>query len=522
MAKTHASLQFSDLSPRELAAEKARRAAGAAQLYDFTDANFAKQTEFLKDESRFKLALCTRRAGKTEGACRDMLQQCANKPGVVCIFFGRTRLSAKNVAWRILRKYIDKFQLAVDINKTELSITFSNGSQIFLAGVDATADERDKYLGMALYRIYIDECASHRQDLFELVCGVIMPALVDHDGTVVLLGTPGNFTKGLFYRLSSGKPAPTDPPCSVHKWTAFDNPYMAAKWTAEIEKIRRERPGFMATPLFAQHYLGQWVVDDARRIYHFDDEKNLFKLPLAPEASPWTYVIGVDLGYEDDTAFVVGAYSVKDPTLRVVYAYKKKGMDITSVAQHTKNLLERFGDKSVVVIDNAAKQSVMEMVKRHDLALIPAQKQEKATFQALLDSDLIEGKVKIAEGDLCNPLVDEICRLIKAEPKPGQTVFKEDPNCDNHLCDAFLYMWRHTFAFLGRVPDPVVDPLSPRGLAAEAKALEEQAKKRFDKEEAERIANDWGVSSVTGGLREQARAQAEDDWGIPATGWELP
>lgn len=523
MAKTHASIKFSDLSASDLAAEKARRAAGA-RVYDFTDPNFPKQTEFLKDPARFKLALCTRRAGKSEGAARDLLQCAMNVPGSVGIFFGRTRLSAKNVVWRILRKYIDKFSLSVDINKTELSITFPNGSQIFLAGVDATADEREKYLGMALYRVYIDECASHRQDLYELVCGVIMPALVDHDGTVCLLGTPGNFTRGLFYRISSGggtaEEKQKDPPCSVHKWTAFDNPYMAKKWAAEIEKIKAERPMFMLTPLFAQHYLGKWVVDDERRIYPFDDKLNLFQPPLEP-GHQWKYVIGVDLGWEDDSAFVVLAYAKTDPFTRVVYAHKKKNMDITSVANHVKALLDRYGQDSTVIVDNAAKQSVMEMVKRHDLSLIPASKTEKSQFQAILASELKEGKVKIAAGELCNPLVDEICRLIKAEPKPGQVVFKEHPNCANHLCDAFLYAWRYTFGFLGRTPEAPAVPGSVRYDAEQAAAMLEQTKKQ-QRAEAARAAEDWGISSP-GGLRERLRAEVAeaDDWGLP-TGWEIP
>jgi len=518
VAKTAAPLKF-ELSPDDLAAEKARRAAGA-RVYDFTDPKFEKQTAFLRDPARFKLALCTRRAGKTEGAARDLLQCAMNVPGSVGIFFGRTRVSAKNVIWRILRKYIEKFSLAVDINKTELSISFTNGSQIFLAGVDATADERDKYLGMPLYRVYIDECASHRQDLYELVVGVVMPALVDHDGTVCLLGTPGNFTRGLFFRISQGTSDPDfpDPPCSVHKWTAFDNPYMAKKWAAEIEKIKVERPAFMLTPLFAQHYLGKWVVDDARRIYPFDDKLNLFKLPLHVQKD-WSYVIGVDLGYEDDSAFVVLAYSKQDPNVYVVYAHKKKRMDITAVANHTKDLLLRFGMQSVVVIDGAAKQSVMEMVKRHDLSLINAQKTEKAQFQALLAAEMGQGKVKIAAGELCNPLVDEICRLIKADPKPGQVIWKEHPGCANHLCDAFLYAWRYTHGYIGVEPEAPVDPQSPKGLASAAKALEEAAKLRYTKEEAARAAEDWGVQDMS--PRGQARQQAVDDWGIPKTGWEL-
>jgi len=473
--KLQPNIQFSDLTPAEIAAERQRRATAGQKLADYTDPKFAKQTAFIKDPARFKLALCTRRAGKTEGACIDLIQSAQNVPGSVGIFFGRTRISAKNVAWRILRRRVEKLGLPCEVNKTELSISFPNGSMIFLAGVDATADERDKYLGMALYRVYIDECASHRQDIYELCVGVIMPALVDHDGSLILLGTPGNFTKGLFYRLSSGKAEPSDPPCSIHRWTAFDNPYMAKKWADEIDKIERERPAFKLTPLYKQHYLGEWVVDDTRLCYHYDDERNGYT-EMPP--GEWTHVMGVDLGYEDDTAFVVLAFSKASPLLYVREAYKRKKMDITDVANRVRYYVEKYGPEAIVV-DGAAKQAVAEMVRRHKLELIASDKRDKANFMGILDAEIVQGHV-LFQVEEAFPLIDEASGLIWADPKPGiQTVVrKENPACANHACDAFLYAWRYSYSYLGQVPENTPAAGSPEALRREAKALEVDAKAR--------------------------------------------
>lgn len=518
-----------DLSLADVAAERARRVGGVI-LVDYSDgADFPHQTNFIRDPARFKLALCTRRAGKTQAAAIDLLEVSQNQPGSVGIFFGRTRMSAKNVVWRILRRLIEKHNLICTINKTELSIEFPNGSLIFLAGVDATTDERDKYLGMPLSRVYIDECASHRQDLTDLVCGVLMPALVDYDGTLVLLGTPGNFTKGLFFRLSYGKPLPEDPLCSVHKWTAYENPSLLKVngkmrrvcdlWAAEIAKIKRETPMRCLTPLYKQHYEGLWVIDDAKRVYFFDDAINTYA--KVPKDLDWVFVLGVDLGYEDDSAFHVWAFSKKDPLLYGIYSFKKKKMDITAVADHIKTKILTKWPIDVIVVDGSAKQAVQEIVNRHGLEMIASDKREKDKFIALYDAELRMGSVKLQK-EACIDLIDEMCGLIWADPKPGSVMRKEHPGCDNHLCDAAFYGWRYTYSYMGRTPDAAIVVGSPKWMALQANQLLDSAKRQHDKEATARAADDWGIRPP-GTKLEQAVADAQadyTDWGVPTQFFE--
>src|SRR6267143_984594 len=46
---------------------------------------------------------------------------------------------------------------------------------------------------------------------------------------------------------------------SGHRWTTYDNPYMAEQWAGEIAELKAARPLVVETPWFRQMYLGEWV-----------------------------------------------------------------------------------------------------------------------------------------------------------------------------------------------------------------------------------------------------------------------
>jgi hypothetical protein len=244
---------------------------------------------------------------------------------------------------------------------------------------------------------------------------------------------------------------------SCHRWTAFDNPSMAEKWKAEIEDLKLANPAIEQTPLFQQHYLGKWVTDDSKLVYRFDSSRNVFdELPAARHGRDrWHYVLGIDLGFNDPTAWVVCGYRDNDRTLYVLGADKKAGCDITEVADRTHKLMSRFQFDSII-IDNANKQAVEEIRRRHDIPLTPAQKQGKADFIEIMNGDFISGFIKI-QRKLGVGLMDELQSLVWDERALPRR--EEHPGCDNHLTDALLYSWRHCYQYLA-------DTLAPNGMRA--------------------------------------------------------
>jgi len=211
-----------------------------------------------------------------------------------------------------------------------------------------------------------------------LVYGVLGPAVVDNGGAIALFGTSSNFPRGLFFDITTG----VEPGWKLFQWTAHDNPHVAVNWQKAIDDIARDRPLYMDTPQFKQWYLNQWVIDDEKLVYRFNPARNLVKeLPRLPHDG-WSVVLGVDLGWEDDNAFVLTAYHVNDPRLYVLSTYAKKRMEFDAVAAKVQEFMrDPEWAPHRVIIDGANKQGVESMRARSSIAFEYADKQDKVSFQ---------------------------------------------------------------------------------------------------------------------------------------------
>lgn len=431
-----------------LATLEARRASGNLKPV-FLDESFKAQSDFIRDPSRMKAALCTRGAGKSMGCALYLLQEAWENPGSVSLYLALTRESAKRILWGPCLKAINrKLQLGLEFNETSLTCTLPNGSIIYLHGADADAQESEKFLGQEFRLVVIDEAASFRQDLDHIVYAVLKPRM--GKGTIVLIGTPSNRKGGLFYRVTTGQTTPIDSKWTVHRWSQADNPYMREQFAVELAEIKKDRPLFMETPRFKQHYLGQWEIEETGRVYRYDPDRNAGVLP--PLGGEYSLVLGVDLGHSPDpSAFTLVAYGPHDPVLWIAETFKKTEMDFTDVANKIKEFQRRHNIEKVI-IDGANKQGVAEMCNRHGLDLTPADKRGKADFIDLMNAELIQGQIKLGAGT--GDLVEEWEDLIWDETVLPKR--EEHAGCANHLSDATLYAWRYTYAYLAvdRVTGP--------------------------------------------------------------------
>lgn len=445
------------------------------------------QTKFLDDPARMKVLLCTRRAGKSYAAGLMLLEAAWKNPNVSCLYVALTRASAKRIMWKDVLKTIDREQqLGCRFNETELSVTLPNGSIVYLLGMDADEQEKEKALGQKFKAVCVDEAASYNVDLNEIVYGILKPATADYRGTIALIGTPGNMKRGIFFDLTRGQD-PGDPGkwekdgWACYRWTAFQNPKVAEQWSAEIEDLRLANPAVEQTTLFQQHYLGRWVIDDTKLVYKFDSARNLFKeLPvpkLGGGRGRWHYVLGIDLGFNDPTAWVVCAYHDHDRCLYVLGADKKAGCDITEVADRTRNLMTKF-EFDAIVIDNANRQAVEEIRRRHDIPLTAADKVGKADFIEIMNGDFVSGWIKLhATATLA--LQEEYGGLVWDERSPRR---EEHPASPNHACDAALYAWRHCYQWLSETGAHRLTPYS----SASADWMVLEAERRLEEGLAER------------------------------------
>jgi phage terminase large subunit len=441
----------------------------------FIDATFPEQARFIRDPSRRKYAFCTRRAGKSEAAGRYLLKQAFEKPGTQCLYVGLTRGSARAIMWApILKRLLHAWGLEYRANEVELEITLPNASRIRLTGADANDNERQKLLGQRNSLVILDECASFRAHIKSLVWDVLRPTLVDELGTMCMIGTPGEVPAGYFYEITTGREAGW----SAHTWTTHQNPYLAENFATEIAELKQSDPDIERRPWFRRQYLGQWVVDTDELVYHFNAERNTTTaLPLRR----WIWILGVDLGWEDATAFSVLAWSPDDPNLYVVHTHKRRKMTFDDVDATIRDLSTRFGAFAHIVIDNANKQGVEDMRARFGWAFESADKAGKMDHVGLLNNDLRAGRIKFVEGTT-EALVAEYANLVY---HAGKIPPREDPACENHIADATLYAYVRARHYTHRaIQAPPADP----------KARADWEMDRYHTQELEQWEADQGVS----------------------------
>lgn len=462
------------------------------------DPAFPQQKGFCDDPAKLKALFCTRRAAKSFTFGLYALREAINNPGCNVLLIGLTRGSVKKIFWKDILKVLDKkHNLRARFNLSELTMTLRNGSVIALTGVDVSQEEMNKLLGAKYRLICIDEASMYTIDVRNLVYGILKPATVDPSvsggrGTICVGGTASNKPRGLFFDITK-KEGIREQGWSLHQWTAFDNPYVAKEWAEELEDIRINRPLYMQRPQYRQWYLNEWVTDETKLVYKFYELRNTYTELPYPQSKGWQYNLGVDLGYEDDTAFVLSGYHENDPNLYIIKVYKENHMTFPAVERKIREFMAdpKFPITSVV-IDGANKQGVESMNMRGDIYFVYADKQGKSDHIEMFNGDLIEAKIKIGPG--CDELLDEWAELTwVVDGDKVKYPRTENPTCPNHLADAALYNWRMSYHFLAVPGKLALKPGTPEYNREQENLHKQAIMERMQREQAARDGTSNGL-----------------------------
>lgn len=429
------------------------------------DSCFPEQLEVINDDAKYISVLCTRRSGKTYLEGLRMIKECLAKPYTKVAYISLTHDRCRRVMLEpVLKKINRKHHLGMMFTTSPLKASFPNGSSIVLQGVDDNEDERNKLLGEHFKGVCLDECASFTINLQKLIDDFIGPTLIDDRGWLMMVGTPGN-VKNYFYKVTAGE----IPGWKNYFWTGDKNTApsevegftMADLFQEEINRRKLENPYIEEDPGFQQMYRGRWVADLSAKVFKVD-QRNI--IDTLPEGS-YTSYLGIDLGEEDHNAFVVQSYRDNDPTCYTVESFSKNHMTMDEIADKTRYYQQKY-DIAHIAIDEGNKQFVEELRRRTGIQFTAAHKTGKLRYIALLNSALINARVKIVK-DMNVDLLEELDTVVyvtgeKADPlhpriKDGQK---------DHLCDSFLYSWRASYNYLE-------EPVKPTSAPTEADLMDQ-------------------------------------------------
>jgi len=445
-----------------------------------------------------------------------------------------------------------KYGLKIEWHNTMLRWEHENGSIGYLMGADDD-DQIETLRGLEADLYIIDEAGIFAPArLRKLLTEIIAPQRASRQGRVVLIGTPGYLAKGAFWEATCPKakdeqnrpyhinfgtkdpwgrtPQDKSRPWSRHHWTLQDNRPMAHQWDeALITKEQNRWPD--DHPIWRREYLGEWVDSYDGLVYRYADAKSnggatWYPEPtkenpvgLPPEGAPWRFIGGLDIGFEEPTAFVVCAYSPRLRQLRHVWDTSRSHMVVDDVADMLTEAYTRFGSIEKIYADaGALGKMVVETLVRRGFPIEKAEKREKWDHIELLNSALSRGEVLIVPGDhqhsedeytLEDQLLTNAWDLSKGDrdelARTGR--LREDPAIPNDTADAFLYAYRGSLHHFGQA-EAVAGPAygTPEWVKQHEREMLNAARASFKQSEDHRLVTNIRAPS---GVRRALQAQWE-------------
>lgn len=414
-------------------------------VFRLEDFLFKEQFNFVRDPARFATAVCSVRAGKTTSCAADMFDTALSMPGTTSLYITLARSSAKKIVWPELHKINTTYELGGIPNESDLSFKFPNGSFIYCSGANV-AKEIEKVRGLSNVALaYIDESQAFRSHIKELVEEILIKRLYDTNGRLRMIGTPGPIPSGYFHDAAHS------PQWSHHAWTLHNNPWIQKKSGKTVNELIQqdcERKGVgLDDPSIQRECFGRWVLDSNALLLEYKPERNHFnELPRGE----FTYILGLDFGYEDADSFTVLGWAHNSPNTYLVEELIANKQTYEQMTNNFESLCKKYPICKVVADPGGGGKKLIESLRaRYLIPMEVADKQGKIANYGLLNNALRTGRFYAKK----DSRFAQDCNLLerdKDKSTPEKTVVKGHSDA----VDSALYAFRESPAY-AYTPPPV-------------------------------------------------------------------
>ena len=341
---------------------------------------FKEQKDVFNDfTARRKLAMCSRRAGKTEGNVDEILKV-AVKPDSRIVYIN---LTFDNAIEQMFDKVIEEAKRCdipiKDQDKNSGIIYFTNGSYVLFKG-NKDRSQAEKLQGFGNRLVIIDEAQS-QVNMNYLIDTIIDPTLMDYEDSVLYLtGTPPR-RKGTYFEAAWNNPAWTK-----YSWTMHKNPYIKNP-DAEIARKCEEKGCTVDSAFIQREYFGKIAYDTEAQV--FKDYK-VYKGPVPNDFTPDHVYVGVDFGFADYNGVVTLVANVQQKKAYVIFERKFNKATVSQIVDvireafenGKKFLLERNQNADLsncgIFTDTNEKSITYELSQTYGLPAYCAYKYDKA------------------------------------------------------------------------------------------------------------------------------------------------
>ncbi len=408
------------------------------------------------------------------------VEQCLRKPNAQVRYAAPTAKALRKIVQPNLRKVLTDCPVGLrpKWSTLEQEYRFPNGSTLAIAGCDAQRYEDLR--GTESDEIYMDE-VGFIDDLDYILNDVLMPQVQQTGGKVILVSTPARSpshpsVKLALRHMQAGR---------YFTCTVWDNPrFSKEQHEAFFRTLASGEPleSFYQTSMFRREYMAEFVVDEERAVIpEWTKRKQLELVQEVPLADRFDAYVGIDLGWRDGSAFVLGYWDFKNARLVITDEYITFRTPIDKFQEACLKIEQnRLGlKKPLRVIDNES--LVIAELNRRGYYVRAAVKHDKELAINMLRELVRDNKFILHPR--CKNLNAQLTGTVWNQ---NRTSFERDANGHGDLLDALIYLNR----IVPRNKDPSAGMVDPFDFD------------KFQYLEAERKANsslEKQLTNITGG-----------------------
>lgn len=357
-------------------------------------------------------------SGKSYFLSQRAIIRCINEPirFVICRRYGTT---LRQSVFALLKEILQKWKLTpyVKIKETDMSITFPNGSQIILIGLD----EETKLLSLAnVSAVWVEEAFEVPKNMIEQL-NLRMRGQANNQ-QIWLSWNPIS-KQSYLYDFSVVNP-PTNS-AYIHS-TYKDNCFLNAEYIATLDEL------YVRNPAKARIFCdGEWGVDVEGLVItnwvleYFD--------PISLSSLGYEHRAGCDVGFIDPSAIIDTLYDRENKTIYVFNEFYKSGCQLDRIAKAIKDMNLT---KIRVYVDSAEPRTI-QFLKSEGINAYPSIK-GKDSVQAGI---MFLQNHKIVVHPSCKNFIMELENFSYVKSKQTGQYTEETTHEWSHAIDACRYAY---------------------------------------------------------------------------------
>lgn len=262
-------------------------------------------------------------SGKSYSIAQKIIIRCCNEP-IKVLVCRRYATTLRNSCFSLFKEILSKWKITpyVKIKETDMSITFPNGSQILMIGLDT----EEKLLSLNnISTVWIEEAYEVEREKVEQLNLRMRGAAANQQ--LLLSWNPISKSSWL-YKFIVEEP----PESSIfHHSTYKDNPFLNAEYIAALDEMATRNPA-----KYRVYGLGEWGVDvEGLVITNWRAEE--FN-PMELASGGLEHRVGMDLGWIDKTAILDTLYDRSSRTIYVFNEFYKSGCQPSQLVEAIRDM----------------------------------------------------------------------------------------------------------------------------------------------------------------------------------------